>query len=119
MTLHNKQFGQWGEDMATEFYAKQGYSVIERNYRRRFGEIDLICAKGNEIVFIEVKTRSTNFLPGERAVNYEKRDTIKRLIKYYIQAKNIGRDVDCRFDILVVEKEGDKVNFRQQENVIL
>ncbi len=115
--------------MAAEFYAKQGYSVIERNYRRRFGEIDLICAKGNEIVFVEVKTRSTDFLPGERAVNYEKRDTIKRLIKYYIQAKNIGRDVDCRFDILVVEKDrqpsqgygaaSDKVNFRQQENVIL
>ena len=52
-------------------------------------------------------------------MGFEKRDTIKRVIKYYIQAKNIGREIDCRFDILAVEKNGEDVNIRQQENVIL
>jgi putative endonuclease len=119
MSNHNKQLGAWGEAIAAKFYADKGYRVIEQNYRRRFGEIDLICAKGKEIVFVEVKTRSTDFLPAEKAVGFEKRDTIKRVIKYYIQSKNVGRDMDCRFDIIAVEKNGEDVNVRQQENVLL
>jgi putative endonuclease len=119
MAEHNKQFGKWGEEIAARFYQDKGFNIVERNYRRRFGEIDLICAKGNEIVFIEVKTRATNFLPGEKSVDFEKRDTIKRMIRRYIQEKNIGRDVDCRFDIVVVETIGDEINIRQHENVIL
>ena len=56
MAIHN-ELGRWGEDYAADFLAAQGYRIVERNWRFGHHDIDIIASKGNEIVFVEVKTR--------------------------------------------------------------
>lgn len=59
MKLHiKKEFGKSGEDIATEFLKNKGYTIICRNFSCKMGEMDIIAKDKNEIVFIEVKTRS-------------------------------------------------------------
>lgn len=116
---HNKKLGRWGEDVATIFFQKKGCRILQRNFQMRFGEIDLICLKEQEIIFVEVKTRTTSFLPGEYSVDATKKQKIKRMINFYIQQNDLGREIDFRFDILVVEKINNTVEIRHLENVIL
>lgn len=55
--LNNQQLGKLGEDMAARYLEQQGYFIMQRNYRTRQGEIDIIAVRGNRMHFIEVKTR--------------------------------------------------------------
>lgn len=77
--------GKWGEEKAVTFLKKNGYSVIERNFRCLYGEIDIIASIGDCLCFIEVKTRtSVEFgLPCE-AVNRRKQRHIKSVCQYYL-----------------------------------
>jgi len=116
---YNKKLGQWGENVAAKFFQQKGCKILQRNFQQRFGEIDLICHKNQEIIFVEVKTRTTSFLPGEYSVDAVKKQKIKRMIAFYIQKNELGRDIDFRFDILVVDKINNTVKIRHLENVIL
>ena len=75
-----KELGQKGEETAALYLRRKGYKIIEQNYRySRLGEIDLIAQEGKDLVFVEVKTRSSlSFAEPEEAVNYQKQ---KRIIK--------------------------------------
>src|SRR4030042_4101986 len=68
-----KKFGDYGETLAVNFLKKHGYTIIQRNYKCIYGEIDIIAKENNCIVFIEVKTRKTGgeILP-EDSINYAK-----------------------------------------------
>jgi putative endonuclease len=57
-----QQLGSWGEKIAADFLAAQGYTLLERNFRTKHGELDLIAIKDGVIVFVEVKTRSNTSL---------------------------------------------------------
>ncbi len=59
MPKHNKLLGAQGEELATQFLIQLGYTIIERNWRTRYGEIDIIAKKSNILYCIEVKTRTT------------------------------------------------------------
>lgn len=52
--------GKKGEDIAVEYLKKKGYKILERNFRKGYGEIDIICTKSNVLVFVEVKTRTSD-----------------------------------------------------------
>lgn len=56
MAEHNK-LGKWGEDLTVEYLIKEGYAIVERNWRLNSLEVDIIASKGNVIAFVEVKTR--------------------------------------------------------------
>lgn len=60
----NKVVGRLGEDIATKYYLDLGYSVLERNYKVREGEIDIVAKKGDDLVFVEVKLRKTLLFGG-------------------------------------------------------
>ena len=66
--LSNRAKGRAGESTAEEYLAVRGYDILEKNYRNRFGEIDIIAKDGETLVFIEVKTRNTGLhgLPASR-----------------------------------------------------
>ena len=81
------------------WYAAQGYQILDRNWRSRHGEIDLVCASPQVIVFCEVKTRSSDRLgaPAE-AVTRVKQLRLRRLAVEYLRLHTCGRH-DVRFDV--------------------
>lgn len=95
--------GKAGEEKASKYLKEKGYEIIEKNFRCREGEIDIIAKdKNKELVFVEVKTRRT-YEYGEpaEAVNFMKQKHIQRVAKYYI-LKNKLINNSIRFDIIEI-----------------
>ena len=94
--------GVLGEELAFHELRKRGYKILLRNYECSLGEIDLIAKEKSFLVFIEVKTRSSDAMgsPAE-AVTHEKRRQIVRVAKYYLKRYGI-QDTACRFDVAAV-----------------
>ena len=101
----NKQKGTLGENLAAGFLTENGYSIIERNYRVRNAEIDIIAEKNGVIAFVEVKYRKNNALgtPAE-AVNTAKQKKIISAALSFIAAN--GDNNDYRFDVCEVTPSG-------------
>ena len=98
----SKEVARIGEELAAEYLTDRGYQILERNYRLRSGEIDLIVKQGKRIVFVEVKTRRTlKFGVPQAAVTSAKQKQISKLALSYLQANNL-LDVPCRFDVVAV-----------------
>lgn len=104
MKKNNKKIGKKGEDIACNFLENNKYKVIERNFRCRQGEIDIIVYDENtkEIVFVEVKSR-TNLKCGEprQAVQKIKQKHIKQVANYYIYMYRLY-DIPARFDVIEI-----------------
>lgn len=82
--MSTTQVGKSGEDLASNFLQKQGYKIIERNFRIRGGEIDIIAIDGDALVFVEVKTRSSHrFGLPQESINYYKIKFLQRAAKFY------------------------------------
>lgn len=97
-----KEIGLVGEDAAIEFLKKEGYKILQKNYYCNIGEIDVIARHKKNLVFIEVKVRSTDsFGSPEFAVSRRKRRQIVRVAETYL-AHNRINDVDCRFDVVAI-----------------
>lgn len=96
-----KQIGNEGEALAVEHLKEKGYKIIEKNYKTPIGEIDIIAEDKNTIVFVEVKTRSSDFFgcPFE-AVGSKKQQKLKNLALFYLKQK--GRESAVRFDVLSI-----------------
>ncbi|MDH5661630.1 MAG: YraN family protein [Elusimicrobiota bacterium] len=94
--------GKKGEDISVKFLKKQGYQIIERNYRCSLGEIDIIAKDKNILCFVEVKTRNTEEygLP-EEAIDGYKQKKLARAALTYLKQKKIYEQ-DLRFDIVSV-----------------
>ena len=95
MKTKKQMTGDWGEQKAVEFLQKNGYSVLERNFRTRKGEIDIIATHqkvyhGQTLVFIEVKTRERDSGEAERAVGKSKLQNLFQAAKTYCVQKNIS-----------------------------
>jgi putative endonuclease len=102
MSEENKrQVGSRYEQVAAAFLEKRGWTVLEKNYRCRRGEIDLICRDGRYLVFVEVKYRKdAHFgLPGE-AVDWRKQQKIRKAASYYLYSHKLPEDTSCRFDVV-------------------
>jgi len=101
---HRAALGRAGEDLAAAWYEDHGYEVLERNWRRREGEVDLIVRKGRTVAFCEVKTRSTDaFGTGAESVLPAKQHRIRRLASRWLAELTpaSGRTlVDLRFDVV-------------------
>jgi putative endonuclease len=93
--------GNKGEDWAAKFLKEKGYKILDRNLTTPFGEVDIIARDGNTIVFIEVKTRSSDIFgqPFE-AVNYRKQERLKKIALFYL--KGIKKDLPIRFDVVSI-----------------
>ena len=107
--------GQEGEQLACEFIEKNGYQILEKNYRFRQEEIDIIAHKKDIIAIIEVKTRSTNaFGNPETFVSRQKQKHLMSAANEYIQRKNI--DLEVRFDIISILKKGTEFSITHFED---
>lgn len=101
--MNKRAVGTAYEKTAGEYLKKQGYQILEYNFRCRSGEIDIIARDGEYLVFVEVKYRrnagSGNPL---EAVDVRKQRTISRTALYYCMKHGYGETTPCRFDVAAV-----------------
>ncbi len=98
--LSNRLSGAWGEELALRYLTRRGYVLIERNYRTRYGELDLILRDKNTLVFVEVKLRrGVGFGDPLEAVTPRKQAAIRALAERYLSEKKPDFDT-LRFDVV-------------------
>ena len=114
MKLFNKITGACGEDAACSFLKKNKYRIIKRNFRCSGGEIDIIATKGEDLIFVEVKTRASDKFgtPAEAVTYYKKQNMVKTAKVYLMQNPT---DMNIRFDIIDVYGIFDGGNFNFDE----
>ncbi len=99
--------GKQGERVAEKFIKRQGYKILERNYRCALGELDIIAEDHSVLVFVEVKTRtSADFGVPQAAVTHAKQRKIAQIAQNYLAHKELW-GVDCRFDVVAVSLTND------------
>jgi len=101
--MDHNELGKWGEVFASNYLARNGYNILERNWFFAKAEIDIIAQKGEILVICEVKTRNSDFFGDPQ--DFVTPAKIKHLVKAaneYIVSKNL--DVEARFDIIAVLK---------------
>jgi putative endonuclease len=123
-----KEVGRLGEQIATEFLESKGFAVIERNYRKPWGEIDIIAEKGKTVRFIEVKAVSRERLPDisdeksqyrpEEQVHPAKLRKIARTAELYMNSKGDGRDFQIDVVGVFVDMKNRKARCRLFEQVL-
>lgn len=93
--------GKKGEELAQNYLKEKGFKILETNWRHDKDEIDIVAMDGNELVIVEVKTRSTDFFgEPEEAVGFRKEGFLIRATEAYLEEKNL--DIDSRFDIISI-----------------
>jgi putative endonuclease len=91
--------GPRGENVAAKYLRNLGYRIIERNFRCRAGEVDIIARDGKTLVFVEVKTRKESDPEPEARVDLEKQQKIARVAKFYLSRFGIPQP-PVRFDVV-------------------
>lgn len=108
----NHIIGRHGEDIAVNYLKEKEYLILDRNFSSNQGEIDIIAKKKKEIVFVEVKTRTSN-LYGKpiEAIDKRKRKCLLSTIKYYLHINNLENNF-VRIDVIEVyfSKKGFNIN---------
>ena len=111
MQNHNYiEFGSWAEELAEKFLKDRGYKILDRNYRKPWGEVDVIAEKEGIIIFVEVKASDSPAPKGfepEKRVNDDKIKRIKRVAQTYIQQNNFD-DRSWQIDIIAIEFDKDR-----------
>lgn len=107
MLNQKQQYGRKGESLAVSHLKKNGYRVLEQNYRTKTGEIDIIAKDGDVIVFIEVKARQTSAYGNPKyAVTWTKQQKIARSALTYLKSTNqMGKR--ARFDVVAIHPAED------------
>jgi putative endonuclease len=100
---NDEDLGLRGERLAARALKRRGYRILERRWRCRLGEIDLVARDGDTLVVVEVKTRSRrDYGPAADAVDARKRRKLEQLARMYLTARRL-RDVNVRFDVVGVD----------------
>ena len=119
MLNKNQQFGRRGEEAAKKYLIKNGYKILETNYKNYFGEIDIVAKLKSKIIFIEVKTRSSRrFGAPEESVNSAKQKKLIKASEKYILANRLNNEY--QIDVITVEKDynTDKAKLKHFKNAV-
>ncbi|PCH61194.1 MAG: YraN family protein [Gammaproteobacteria bacterium] len=104
LRAHHLKLGADAESDAARYLIKQGLKLKTRNYRSRWGEIDIIMNDGDVLVFVEVRYRSRNdFGSAAETIDHRKQQRIARTAFCYNQENNLHDDVAMRFDVVLIE----------------
>ena len=107
MQYNNRKKGGTYEAVAAEYLISCGYNILEQNYRKRSGEIDIIAQKDDVIIFCEVKYRSSN-KQGDplEAVGYRKQLQISKMAAHYMISHGLSSEASIRFDVIGIWGNG-------------
>jgi len=114
--LPTKRRGDLGEEAAARYLEQRGFRVLDRNWRYRQWELDLVCRDGDTIVFVEVKTRAATTMgtPAD-ALTSRKQARLVKVASQYLSKKSLW-DEPCRFDLAAVIDTGESMNVEHIEN---
>jgi len=105
---NTRSIGQSGEDAAARYLQSKGYTIVTRNFRSNFGEIDIIAEHGSYLVFIEVKYRSSlNYGSPYEAVNTHKLHKLKRMVDYYYSMHKTK--LSPKIEVISIAKEDNSI----------
>jgi putative endonuclease len=108
VTEERQTLGRWGEEQAARFLRRKGMKIVERNLRTPVGEIDIVARQRRTLVFVEVKTRSSNaFGAPQEAVGPVKQRQILRAASWYLNATK-QHGLQSRFDVVAVCRSGER-----------
>lgn len=111
--MNQRERGGRFEEKAAAYLQGQGIQVLERNFRCRIGEIDLIAKEGDYFLFVEVKYRSSGrYGQPEEAVNPRKQKKICQVAQVYLMRRGLPEETYCRFDVVAVDGSGRITYFR-------
>jgi len=106
MTNRKQEIGKKGESVAVRYLKKQGYKIIEQNFRSKAGEIDIIAREKKTLVFVEVKTRSSRTFGSPKwAVTLKKQRAISMAALYYLKMTS-QIYANARFDVVSILAQG-------------
>ena len=109
MPTSRSLLGHRAEELAAAELARSGYEILERNYRCRYGEIDIIACDAGDLIFIEVRSRRSlePFSPAE-SVDARKQEKLILTAQHYLMSHDSPADTCCRFDVVEVRFERGK-----------
>ena len=101
MVTFTKQLGQWAEQQAKIFLEQQSFVFLNQNYHSRYGEIDLIVCRNQELIFVEVKARSmTGYGRAQEVISRSKQKKIIQTAMSFISQHPVYENYYCRFDVI-------------------
>ncbi len=104
--MNKRSIGNITEARASEYLEAQGCTILERNYRCKLGELDIVAKDGDELVFVEVKyRRSERYGLPEQAVNRTKQANMRRVASWYLAEHRLSEDMPMRFDVIAIDSE--------------
>ena len=114
-----KAIGKFGEKIAEKYLLENKYKILEKNYRCKYGEIDIIAKKKKDLIFIEVKTR-TNMMYGDgiNSIDWNKQKHIYKTAEYYLYGKNL-KNIDIRIDAIEIFLYGTSLDLKHYQDIIL
>ena len=112
--MERQQKGSFGEDAACRLLIKEGYKVLERNFRFKHQEIDIIALDKGTLVFIEVRGRKEGLCSPEESIGWWKKKNIIRVAQFYLKKQNCN-DFTCRFDVVSILYKNDTINIKKIE----
>lgn len=116
-----QKIGEIGENIAVKHLVKHFFEILDRNYRKKWGEIDVIAKKDGVLHFVEVKTVSCETAQPEENVHFWKRQRLSRAIQTYLAEKNVSCETEWQMDVMAIflDIQTRKAKIRITENVIL
>jgi putative endonuclease len=106
MPSARRSLGSFGELAAAAHLQRRGANIVARNWRCSIGEIDLVARLGDQLLFVEVKTRRRGELAPETGVGPAKRQRLARLAYAYLAAAELAPETPWRIDVIAVEVDG-------------
>ena len=108
MTTHRIRLGKWGEGVAVRFLQEKGYVLVATNYRCRWGEVDIVAQEGDDLVFVEVRTRrSVLYDIPEESITAAKARKLVATAQEFLQAHDQVH-AGWRIDLIAIRLDGDR-----------
>jgi putative endonuclease len=107
--------GKEGELIVAQHLKKTGYTILAQNYRKPFGEVDLIAQKNDTVIFVEVKLRNNPLIDPAEVISVPKQRRIISVAKHFL-SKHTHIDVVCRFDVALIEQNNNSINLQYIPN---
>lgn len=107
--------GKEGELLVAQYLQKYGYTILTQNYRKRFGEIDIIAQKNDTLAFVEVKWRHNPLIDSAELIGPSKQKKIISIAKEFL-SKHTHLEVVCRFDVALIEQNNNSINLQYIPN---